>query len=56
MKGMVSHANVRKELRMDEIESKFSVQEMGQMKPKNLTFSKIVDITSSAKRRGGGGR
>lgn len=32
---------------MGEIESKFSVQEREKMKPENLTFSRIVGVTSS---------
>lgn len=41
---------------MGEIENKFSVQDREKMKPENLTFSRIVGVTSSAKRKGGGGR
>lgn len=41
---------------MGETKSKFSVQEREKMKPGNLTLSRSVGVTASAKRKGGGGR
>lgn len=45
----------RKELRVGETESKFSVQEREKTKHKNRTFSRTVGITSSGERKESGG-